>query len=135
MVGQPLVDRKIEVSAELTKQLADSGAPLLAAYWEWRDEKGRWELLLIPTSRESERKLIDAASDKLVEPRYRSTFSLSDVLIDARQIDRARVIGSFIRGPEDFGRQFDTTFTGGHYFEGIIVVYLAPQLVRQHHVA
>jgi hypothetical protein len=62
-------------------------------------------------------------------------FSLLDVAVDARQIERARAIAAYVRGPDDLGRRFDTTFTGGHYFEGVIAIYLSHELARQHHVA
>jgi hypothetical protein len=66
---------------------------------------------------------------------YRSVFSLSDVFVDAHQIERARAIGSYLRSPDDLGRQFDTTFTGGHYFESVIVVYVAPELHKANFAA
>jgi hypothetical protein len=40
-----------------------------------------------------------------------------------------------MRSPDDIGRRFDTTFTGGEYFEAFIVVYLAPELQRHLSVA
>lgn len=135
MVDQSLVDQKLRTSFELADHLVKLGAPLLAAYWEWRDETGRWELVLVPFSAEEEHDLIKIATEVLIEPPYRSVFSLLDLAINARQIERARAIGAYIRGPEDLGRRFDTTFTGGHYFEGVIVIYLAREFAREHHVA
>jgi hypothetical protein len=58
-----------------------------------------------------------------------------DVVVDGRQVERARALAAYIRRPEDMGRRFDTTFTGGQYFEGVIVVYVAPQLASWHHAA
>ena len=135
MVDQSLTDRKLSASFELADRLEKVGAPLLAVFWEWRQETGRWELVLVPRSRAYERELIKVTTDVLIEPPYRSIFSLLDVAVNARQIDRARAIGSYIRGSENLGRRFDTTFTGGHYFEAVIVVYLSPEFVREHHVA
>ena len=135
MVDQSLVDRKLRTSFELAARLEKVGAPLLAAYWEWQEEAGRWELVLVPNSPKDEREFIKSATEVMIEPPYRSVFSLLDVSINARQIERARAIGAYIRTPDDLGRQFDTTFTGGHYFEGDIVVYLSPELARTHRVA
>jgi hypothetical protein len=77
-------------------------------------------------------KLVKIATEVLVEPPYRSIFSLLDISVDARQIERARAIAAYLRRPEDIGRRFDTTFTGGQYFEAVIVVYVAPELQRHH---
>jgi hypothetical protein len=80
-----------------------------------------------------------AASEVVIELPYRSAFSLLDISVNARQIERARAIGADLRGPEDLGRRFDTTFTGGQYFEGVIMVYImvymAPELTKQHSAA
>lgn len=135
MVDQSLVDRKLKASFDLAARLTEAQAPLLAAYWEWRSENGRWQFFLVPRAASEERDLIKSATEVLIEPPYRSVFSLSDVFIDAHQIDRARAIGAYIRGSEDLGRQFDTTFTGGHYFESIIVVYVLPELYKAHYAA
>jgi hypothetical protein len=62
-------------------------------------------------------------------------FSLVDVYVDASQIERARAIGSYLDAEEDLGRQFDTTFTGGQYFESVIMLYIAPDLQKAHHAA
>lgn len=133
MVDQTLVERKVETSFNLAARIADAGEPLLAAYWEWQGEKGRWELYLVPNSLADERRLINVVSNILTETPYRSAFSFSDVVIDGHLIDRARAIGAYIRRPEDIGRRFDTTFTSGHYFESVIVVYLSPELAQMHH--
>jgi hypothetical protein len=79
--------------------------------------------------------LVDAASAILNEQPHRIVFSLSDVFVDAQQIARARAIGAYIRSDEDIGRQFDTTFTGGQYFESVIVLYIAPKLRTAHYAA
>jgi hypothetical protein len=125
----------LAASFDLATRLAKSGAPLLAAFWEWQEEIGRWDLYLVPKSPAEESVLIKAATEVLIEQPYRSVFSLLDVAVNARQIERARAIAAYLRGPEDLGRRFDTTFTGGHYFEGIIVIYVAPELAKQHQPA
>lgn len=135
MVDQSLVDRKLAASFDLVAHLVKVGAPLLAAYWEWRDEKGYWELVLVPKSRVEERELINKATEVLREQPYRSVFSLLDFTVSGREIERARAIGAYLRRPEDVGRRFDTTFTGGHYFESVIVVYVAPELLKAHYAA
>ena len=43
MVADTLVDRKVETSEELVGEMLARGAPLLAAYWEFREDKGRWD--------------------------------------------------------------------------------------------
>jgi hypothetical protein len=135
MAERSLVERKLEVSQELIRQLKADRAPLLAAYWELPPEQDRWIFYLVPKSVETERELIEAVSKIMIKSPYRSVFSLSDVYVDAQQIPRARAIGSYLRSPEDLGRQFDTTFTGGHYFESVIVFYVAPELQKAHHAA
>jgi hypothetical protein len=135
MVDRALVERKLDVSRELTRQLTSADAPLLAAYWEWTQEKERWVFYLVPKSIRDEGVLVNSASKMMVTQPYRSVFSLSDVYVDAQQIPRARAIGSYLRSPEDLGRQFDTTFTGGHYFESVIVLYISPELQKAHHAA
>jgi hypothetical protein len=135
MADRSLVERKLEVSQQLVSQLMAEQAPLLAAYWELSPEREGWVLYLVPKAIELERQLIDVVSEIMIAPPYRSAFSLSDVFVDAHQIARARAIGSYLRSPDDLGRQFDTTFTGGHYFESIIVLYIAPELQRAHHAA
>jgi hypothetical protein len=135
MAERSLVERKVEVSRQLINQLKAERAPLLAAYWELPPEKDRWIFYLVPKSTDAERELVKAASKIMIEPPYRSVFSLSDVFVDAQQIDRARALGSYLRSPEDLGRQFDTTFTGGHYFESVIVLYMSGELHTAHHAA
>jgi hypothetical protein len=135
MVTETLGDRKVETSERLAKELIERGNPLLAAYWEFREEEGRWTLMLVPTSPEEERRLIKEATTLLVESPYRSVFSLSDSAIDSRQIDRARALGAYIRVEPYIGRRIDTTFTGGQYFESVVPVYLAPELMTHLRVA
>ena len=135
MVDRSLVERKLEASRTLVDRLARSGAPLLAAYWEWAEERERWVCYLVPNSINDQRELAKAASAIMVDQPYRSIFSLSDVFIDAQQIARARALGAYIRSDEDIGRQFDTTFTGGQYFESVLVIYIAPKLRKTHHAA
>lgn len=135
MAERSLVERKLEVSRQLIDQLKADRAPLLAAYWEFAPEKDRWIFYLVPKSPELERELVAAASKIMITSPYRSVFSLSDVFVDAHQIARARAIGSYLRSPEDLGRQFDTTFTGGHYFESVVVLYIARELQKAHHAA
>jgi len=71
----------------------------------------------------------------MIEVPFRSIFSLSDVVIDSHQIDRARAIGNYVRRPQDIGQRFDTTFTGGHYFEGVIVMYVSPKIRSKNYAA
>ena len=135
MVAEALGDRKVEASERLAKELIARGSPLLAAYWEFREEDGRWTLMLVPTSPEEERRLIREATALLVEAPYRSALSLSDPTVDSRQIERARALGAYIRVEPYVGRRIDTTFTGGQYFESVVPVYLAPELMTHLRVA
>jgi hypothetical protein len=135
MVTEALDDRKIEASDRLAKELIAQKSPLLAAYWEFREEAGQWTLVLIPSSSEQELRLINEASALLVELPYRSVFSLFDSLIDSRQIERARALGDYIRLEPYIGQRIDTTFTGGQYFESVVPIYLAPELMTHLHVA
>ena len=135
MAERSLVEHKLEVSRNLVEQLKADRAALLAAYWELPPEKDRWVFYLVPKSVDTEGKLVKATSKIMITSPYRSVFSLSDVYVDAHQIARARAIGSYLRSPEDWGRQFDTTFTGGQYFESVIVLYVAPELQKAHHAA
>jgi hypothetical protein len=135
MADQWLMDQKVDVSRQLVEKLQRLHVPLLAAYWEWSSERGRWVFYLVPESASDEKKLVDLTAGVLIESPFRHVFSLSDVVIDGRQIGRARAIGRYIRVPRDVGKRFDTTFTGGHFFEGVIVMYVAPELARQHSVA
>jgi len=132
MADRTLVGRKLEVSKQLVRHLESDRAPLLAAYWEWGKEKDRWVFYLVPTSTKTESELVRAASKIMITQPYRAVFSLSDVFVDASQIERARAIGAYLRSAEDLERQFDTTFTGGQYFESVIVIYVAPELQAYH---
>jgi hypothetical protein len=135
MVTEALGDRKIDASEELAQELIRRGSPLLAAYWEFREELGGWRLVLVPTTAEEERRLIKEATDLLVEAPYRSTLSLFDPAIDSRQVDRAKALAAYIRVQPYSGQRFDKTFTGRQYFESVIPVYLAPALMTHLHVA
>ncbi len=135
MVAETIGDRKVEASERLAKELIRRGSPLLASYWEYREDEGRWTLMLVPTSPEEEHRLIKEATALLVETPYRSAFSLSDPAVDARQIERARALGAYIRVKPYVGRRIDTTFTGGQYFESVVPVYLAPELITHLRVA
>jgi hypothetical protein len=135
MVTEALGDRKIEASERLAKELVGRGGPMLAAYWELREEEGRWTLMLVPTSPEEERRLIKEATSLAVEASYRSALSLFDLAVDSRQIDRARALGAYIRVEPYVGRRVDTTFTGGQYFESVIPIYLMPELMTHLRVA
>lgn len=135
MVADALVDRKVEASERLAREMLALGAPLLAAYWEFREERGRWELVLVPKSASDARQLVKQVSSLRTEPSYRTVFSLSDTVVDARQIERARALGAYIRVEPYIGRHIDTTFTGGHYFENVIPVYLEDSLLTHLRVA
>jgi hypothetical protein len=135
MADQSLVEKKLDASFQLAAEIARAGAPLLAAYWEWHDEPGRWELVLVPRNASEERILINTAVDILRMAPFRSVFSLLDVKVSDREIKRARALGAFVRTPDDIGRRYNTMFTGGEYFEGVIIVYLAPELQPHDHVA
>jgi hypothetical protein len=135
MAAESLTDSKFEASKKLAKELMERGAPLLAAYWEFREEVDRWTLMLVPTSAEEERRLIKEATTLLVESRYRAVFSLSDPSVDSRQIERARALGAYIRVEPYIGRRIDTTFTGRQYFESVVPVYFAAELMTHLHVA
>ncbi len=128
MAKESLVDRKFDASTNLAKELAARHAPLLAAFWDYDNDWDRWKLVLVPRSLSEERRLVDIASNLLIEPPYRSVFSMSDPVVDF-QIDRARALGDYIRIEPYVGRRFDTTFTSGQYFESVIPVYLAPELM------
>jgi hypothetical protein len=135
MAAESLIESKLEASKRLAKQLVEKGAPLLAAYWEFREEVDRWTLVLVPASPKEEQRLIREATELLTESPYRSVFSLSDPAVDSRQIERARALGAYIRVKPYIGRRIDTTFTGGQYFESVVPVYLAPELMTRLRVA
>jgi hypothetical protein len=62
-------------------------------------------------------------------------FSISDPSVDSRQIKRARALGAYIRVEPFIGRRIDDTVTGGEYFESVVPIYLAPELITHLHVA
>ena len=135
MAERSLVSQKLDLSRDLVKRLEADRAPLLAAYWELPSDSERWVFYLVPKSSDAERDLVEATSKVMITAPYRSVFSLSDVYVDSHQIPRARAIASYLRSAENLGKQFDTTFTGGHYFESVIVLYVAPELQKAHHAA
>jgi hypothetical protein len=69
----------------------------MAAFWDFREELGRWLLVLVPRSAQDEKHLIDEASSLLIEAPFRSILSVSDPTMDSRQGDRARALGAYIR--------------------------------------
>jgi hypothetical protein len=129
MAAETLVESKFRASTQLVDQLIESGAPLLAAFWDFHEEVDRWSLVLVPMSPDQERALNKLATDFLVERPYRSIFSLSEPTVDSRQIERARVLGAYIRYEPYVGRRIDTTFTDGQFFESVIPVYFKPELM------
>jgi hypothetical protein len=135
MAVESVVSSKLDASKQLATRLIQDGAPLLAAYWEYREEFDRWTLVLVPASPNDEKSLIRAATDLLVQSPFRSVFSISDHSVDSRQIKRAQALGAYIRVEPFIGRQIDNTFTGGEYFESVVPVYLAPELMTHLHVA
>src|SRR5258707_14096790 len=110
MVTEALGDRKIDASEALAQELMRRGSPLLAAYWEFREELGGWGLVLVPTAAEEEPRLLKEATDLLVETPYRSTLSLFDPAIDTRQVDRAKALAACSRVHPYSGPRFATTF-------------------------
>lgn len=135
MAAESVVGSKLDTSKELAAQLIRDGAPLLAAYWEFREELDRWRLVLIPTSPKDEKSLIKAATDLLVKPPFRSVFSISDSSVDSRHIKRAKALGAYIRVEPFIGRRIDNTFTGGEYFESVVPIYLNKALITHLDVA
>ena len=97
MAAVSLVESKLETSKQLAKELVRRSSPLLAAFWDFHEDIDRWTLVLVPRSPEEELHLIEQATDLLVEPPFRSSFSLLDTTVDGRQIERARALGAYIR--------------------------------------
>ncbi|MBV9462356.1 MAG: hypothetical protein JO141_33255 [Bradyrhizobium sp.] len=135
MAAESIVSSKFEASQQLAERLLERGGPLLAAYWEFREERDRWALVLVPRSLSDERLLIKQATDLLVKPPFRSAFSISEPSVDSLQIKRPRALGDYIRVEPFIGRRIDNTFTGGEFFESVVLVYLAPELVTHLNVA
>lgn len=135
MAAESVIESKLEASKQLVKQLIERRVSLLAAYWEFREEVGRWTLVLVPMSIGEERKLIKNATALLVEQPHRSGLSIFELSVDGRQIKRARALGAYIRVEPYIGRRIDTTFTGGEYFESVVPVYFSPKLMTHLHVA
>jgi hypothetical protein len=135
MAAESLVESKFRASTQLVSQLVDGGAPLVAAFWDFHEDVDRWSLVLVPTSPDQEPTLAKKATNLLVEPPYRSVFSLSDPTVDSRQIERARALAANIRYEPYIGRRIDTTFTDGQFFESVIPVYFKPELMTHLQVA
>jgi hypothetical protein len=135
MAAETLVESKFEASKQLVDELIARDAPLLAAYWEFREAIDRWTLNLIPNGADKERVLLKQAVDLLGQQPYRQVFSLSDPSIDSRQIERARALGAYIRMEAYVGRRIDSTFTGDQFFESVVPVYLRPELMTHLSVA
>lgn len=135
MAAESIVSSKLDASKRLAGRLLERGAPLLAAYWEFREERDRWRFVLVPIRPNDERSLIKEATDLAVEPPFRSVFSISELSVDGQQIKRARALGAYIRVEPFVGRRIDDTFTGGEFFESIVPIYLAPKLMTHLHVA
>jgi hypothetical protein len=135
MAVEAIAGLKLDASHQLAERLIARGAPLLAAYWEFREELDRWRLVLVPASPNDEMLLIKEATDLLVESPFRSVFSISEPSVDSRQIKRAGALGAYIRVEPFVGRRIDDTFTGGEYFESVVPIYLDPKLVTHLHVA
>lgn len=129
MATESLVESKFGASRQLTTELLSRSAPLLAAFWDFHEDVDRWTFVLVPTTPELQRDLVEQATDLLVEPPYRSIFSLSDPTVDSRLMKRARALGAYIRFEPYVGRQIDTTFTDGEYFESVVPVYFRPELM------
>lgn len=129
MAAVSLVESKLETSKQLAKELVKRSSPLLAAFWDFHEDVDRWTLVLVPTSPDEELRLIEQATDLLVEPPYRSSFSLLDTTVDGRQIERAQVLGAYIRYEPYVGRRIDTMFADGQYFESVVPVYFRPELM------
>ena len=134
MVDDTLTDRKIEDSVIFVQTLAERGAPILAAFWDFPEERGRWVLVLVPRSNADQAAVVHAAADMLVEPPYRYVFSLSDPIVDSHQIERAKALAVYLDGEVGPGQRILTTFTGGHYFEAAIPLYFACELAQQNSV-
>jgi hypothetical protein len=135
MAADAITGVKLDASHQLAKRLIERGAPLLAAYWEFREELDRWTLVLVPASSSDEILLIKEATDLLVESPFRSAFSISEPSVDSRQIKRARALSAYIRIEPFVDRRIDDTFTGGEYFESVVPIYLDPKLMTHLHVA
>ena len=135
MADQSLVTTKFAASKDLVGIIREASLPIAAAYWEKREEYGGWRLLLVPTSQREELPVISKVSSVLREKPFRSVFSLTDVFVDSRELERARALGAYIRDESSIDQQLETTFTGGHYFESVVPIYFAPSLLINVRVA
>ena len=135
MAIESLVDSKFNASTKLVDKLIAQGAPLLASYWQFREEDCQWTLILVPPSADQKSVLLMKALDLLAQNPYRSVFALSDTRVDSHQIERAKVLGAYIRIDPYIGVRIDMTFTGGQFFESVIPVYFKPELMTHLSVA
>lgn len=135
MAAESLVEKKNEASRKLAEALVHNGAPLLAAFWDFDGDIGRWTLMLVPTSPAEYRQLVELATDLLIVPPYSSVFSFSDTAVDSQQIDRARALGAYMRIEPYIGRRIDTVFTNGQFFESAVPVYFRPDLMTHFEAA
>ncbi len=135
MAAESLVEKKFEASRQISDALVRGGAPLLAAFWDFNEDIDRWTFFIVPTSPAEQLQLIKQATELLVQPPYRSIFSLSDTAVDSQQIDRARALAAHIRNEPFVGRRIDMTITGGQFFESVVPVYFRPELMTRLSVA
>ena len=135
MAIESLADSKLNASTQLVDQLIARGAPLLASYWQFREEDGQWTLISVPTSPDTKDDLFKEIVDLLAKEPYRSAFGLSDIRVDRHQIERAKALGAYIRIEPYVGQRIDTTFTGGQFFEAVVPVYLQAGLLAHLPVA
>ena len=131
MATPSLVDRKLNASRQFTDDLLQRGSPIVAAYWEFVEERDRWIFYVVPKLAADELKVIEQTVKLLADAPYETYISIFDVFVDSRQLSRAKALSSCIRGPRDLGREIGT-FADGHYFESAIVVYMAPELLQQY---
>ncbi len=135
MAIETLAEAKFNASTQFADRLIAQQAPLLASYWQFREEDDQWTLILVPTSADTKNRLFKDVVELLVEEPYRSVFDLSDTRVDRHEIERAKALGAYIRYEPYIGRRMDTTFTGGQFFEAVVPVYLRPELLTQLPVA
>ena len=135
MAAESIVSSKFDASRQFAERLLERGASLLAAYWEFHEDRDRWSLVLVPASSNFERSLISQATSLVFEPSFRPVLSIFELSVDSLQIKRARALGAYIRVEPFVGRRINNTFTGGEFFESVVPVYLAPELMTHLHVA
>jgi hypothetical protein len=130
MATESLVDSKFDVSERFVSELVGNGAPLLAAYWEFDEERDRWSLVLVPKSSSDERALVSEAAATVAKAAYQAALSVFDLAIGEVYTKRARALGAAIRMQPYVGRRFGSIFTNGEYFDGVVLVYFAPELIK-----